>query len=107
MDEDNGLRGYPIYFKNGEKRVLINIENRVFSNLEILSVGLGGVVFADIGNIWSRDQSFNFENNNFAFGLGLRFGITRSTEAEIIRLDAAYAPDIKDWQISFGTGQFF
>jgi hypothetical protein len=107
LDEDNGLRGYPVYYRSGEKEMIINIENRVFSNVEILSIGLGGAIFADIGNIWDRDTKFSTRNVATAFGIGLRFGITRSTQAEIIRLDAAYAPKLRGWQISFGTGQFF
>ena len=107
LDEDNGLRGYPAYGYNGEDRLVINIEDRFFSDIEILSVGLGGVVFADIGNIWNRDSGFRFSDCRSSVGAGMRFGVSRSTHAEVIRFDLAYAIDIKGWQISIETGQYF
>jgi len=107
LDEDQGMRGYPAFILNGEDRLIINIENRFFSDIEILTVGIGGVAFADIGSIWSRDKKPTLEETQTALGAGLRFGISRSTQGEIIRIDCAYAPQRRDWQISVGTGQFF
>jgi outer membrane protein assembly factor BamA len=107
LDEDNGLRGFPAYGLNGEDLMVINLENRFFSDLEILSVGVGGVAFADIGSIWSRERERPLEDVKTAFGVGLRFGVSRSTQGEVVRIDFAYAPKRKAWQISFGTGQFF
>ncbi len=107
LDEDRGIRGFPAYLYGGEERLIVNIEDRLFSDIEILSVGVGAVGFVDIGNIWSRDQGFSWENTRSSIGAGLRFGVSRSTQAEIIRIDLAYAIDIKSWQISFGTGQYF
>jgi hypothetical protein len=107
LDEDHGLRGYPAYAFNGEDRLVVNIENRLFSNLEILSVGIGGVAFADIGSIWSRESDPKLNDLQTAFGAGLRFGVSRSTQGEVVRIDLAYAPNRGAWQISFGTGQYF
>ncbi|MFH1701495.1 MAG: hypothetical protein ABIE07_13025 [Candidatus Zixiibacteriota bacterium] len=107
LDEDRGLRGYPVFFLNGDSRLIANIENRIFSDLEILSVGLGGVIFADIGNIWTRETSFSFRESLLSLGCGMRFGFSRSTQAEIVRVDLAYAVERKSWQISIGTGQYF
>ncbi|MCP4567764.1 MAG: hypothetical protein GY841_09325 [FCB group bacterium] len=107
LDEDRGLRGYPLYHAGGEDRLIINIENRFFSDVEILTVGLGGVIFADIGNIWSRDSEILLRDTHSAIGIGLRLGTSRSSQAEIIRIDLAYAVSLQNWQISFGTGQFF
>lgn len=107
LDEDRGLRGYPAYEYNGEDRLVINIENRLFSDVEILTIGLGAALFADIGNIWHRDGSPSLSETKVSYGAGLRFGISRSSQAEVIRLDLAYAHQIKSWQISIGTGQYF
>jgi hypothetical protein len=107
LDEDNGLRGHPAFAYSGENRLIINLENRFFSDLEILSVGLGGVAFADIGNIWTRNRELALRDFYTSYGIGLRFGISRSTSAEIIRLDFAFAPGRNRWQVSVGTGQFF
>ncbi|MCK5126529.1 MAG: hypothetical protein KAR42_09755 [candidate division Zixibacteria bacterium] len=107
LDEDRGLRGYSAFGYGGNERVVVNIENRLFSDIELFSVGLGGVIFADIGNIWSHNKGFRFENIKPSFGAGFRFGVSRSTQAEVIRLDFAYAVENKQWQISVGTGQYF
>jgi len=107
LDEDHGLRGFPAFAFNGEERLIINIENRYFSTLEILSVGIGGVAFADIGNIWTRDAEPKMRKTRVTFGVGLRLGVSRSTQAEVVRIDVAYSPERRNWQISFGTGQFF
>ncbi len=107
LDEERGLRGYPIYFDGGEKRLLINLEHRIYTDLELLSAGIGGVLFADIGNIWTRADRFSLDDSELSLGTGLRLGITRSTQAEILRVDVAYAPSLGEWQISVGTGQIF
>ncbi len=107
LDEDHGLRGFPAFSFNGEDRLVINVENRFFSDLEVLSVGIGAVAFADIGNIWTRESEPAAENTKWSIGAGLRFGISRSSQAEVVRIDCAYAPDRKMWEISVGTGQYF
>ncbi|MEE9442902.1 MAG: hypothetical protein V3V99_09575 [candidate division Zixibacteria bacterium] len=107
LDEDRGMRGYPAFILNGDSRIVANIENRIFSDLEILSVGLGGVIFADIGNIWTRETAFSIRESKISIGCGMRFGLSRSTQAEIVRVDLAYAIERRSWQISVGTGQYF
>jgi len=107
LDEDYGVRGYPAYSFNGEDRMLLTIENRYFSGLEILTIGLGAAAFVDIGNIWARSSSPTLRDTRYSFGAGLRFGVSRSTNAEVVRFDLAYAPERGKWEISVGTGQYF
>jgi len=107
LDEDRGLRGFPAFSFNGENRLIVNFENRFFSDVEILSVGLGAVAFADIGNIWTRDEDPALENTKWSIGMGFRFGVSRSSQAEVVRVDFAYAPERNSWEISVGTGQYF
>ncbi len=107
LDEDYGVRGYPAYSFNGEDRLLLTIENRYYSGIEILTVGLGAAAFVDIGNIWARDSSPTLRDTRYSFGAGLRLGVSRSTNAEVVRFDLAYAPERGKWEISVGTGQYF
>lgn len=107
LDEDYGIRGYPVYSFNGEDRLLFTIEDRYYSDIEILTVGLGAAAFVDIGNIWARDGSPTLRETRYSFGVGLRFGVSRSTNAEVVRFDLAYAPERGKWEISIGTGQYF
>jgi len=107
LDKEHGVRGYPAFYSGGEDRIVMNVEDRIFSDIEILSVGIGGVAFADIGNIWAKNVGFDIGNTVTAFGLGLRLGTSRSTRAEVVRLDAAYSPRRGRIQFSVGTSQFF
>lgn len=107
LDEERGLRGYPLFYAGGESRLTANIEERLFSDLELLSVGIGGAVFADIGNIWSRGDPFRWAETRGAIGGGLRLGISRTTNAEVVRIDMSYALERGQWQISAGLGQYF
>jgi hypothetical protein len=106
-DEDRGLRGYPLYFAGGDSRIVVNLENRFFSDVEVLSVGIGAAVFADIGNIWAQGDPLAIRRTKASVGGGLRLGANRATNAEIIRFDLAYALSRGCWQISAGTDQYF
>lgn len=107
LDEDRGLRGYPRYFDGGASRCIINIENRLLSNLETMSVGIGGAMFADIGNIWAKGARPTWRQTLASVGGGLRLGIDRSASAEVVRVDLAYALNRGCWQVSVGTQQYF
>jgi hypothetical protein len=81
-DGQNGLRAYPNFAFEGSRRLLFNIEQRVFLGREVLQVfEPGAAVFVDNG--WL--QGYHGDA-----GGGLRFSIPRY-ESAIIRLDAAYA----------------
>ncbi|MCP4580259.1 MAG: BamA/TamA family outer membrane protein, partial [candidate division Zixibacteria bacterium] len=104
---DNGLRGYPDRYFNGTRLALVNTEYRVFSPIEILTVGLGGALFFDAGYIWDEHEKIGLSDLRSNIGLGLRFGLTKSSTARIIRLDVARALSDDNWFISFGTENLF
>ena len=47
LGEDNGLRGYPAREFSGTRRVRLNLENRIDTGLDLLSLHLGLVTFFD------------------------------------------------------------
>ncbi len=106
LGENNGLRGYPRNYSTGEKRLIVNIENRVFSGIEILSVDLIGVQFVDIGRNWAKNEDIRLKDFYWSVGIGLRFSAERISNARMMRLDLAYAGEIADWQLSFGVGHY-
>ena len=106
IGENSGLRGYPKNFESGEKVLRINYENRLFTGVNIMSVDVGAVQFLDLGQIRNRDQGFRIGNWLWSIGLGLRLGMEKISNAELMRLDIAYAPEIRNWQISMGIGQY-
>lgn len=53
---DSGLRGYPLRYQAGDRRVLLTLEQRFFSKRELFHlVHLGAAVFFDAGKAWYVD----------------------------------------------------
>jgi outer membrane protein assembly factor BamA len=104
---DNGLRGYKANRFNGENLVLLNLEDRLFSRWEILTVALGGVFFTDIGDAWRREEKLKWDDLHTDIGFGLRFGFTKACGSLVQRIDFAWALDEKSFYISFGSGMLF
>lgn len=92
---DSGLRGYPAREFTGDKRLLLNLEDRIFTPLNILTVALGGVVFFDAGAVW--DDSVDLSELNYSVGIGLRLGYTKSPNSRVGRIDLA-------WPLNRGGG---
>lgn len=109
---DTGLRGYPTRQFSGDRRLLLTLEHRFFSNVEILRlVRLGAAGFFDIGNAW-YGSSQRFSDLHPDVGIGLRFAVNRSSVATIGRLDLAYSVDAEEtdspkFQVLFGTALRF
>jgi outer membrane protein assembly factor BamA len=106
LDENNGVRGYPEYYQEGEKIFRANLENRIFSKISFMSSDLGAVQFVDIGQVRSRDEGFKLRDMLWSVGIGLRIGTEKISDAEILRVDFAYAGKIRSWQVSFALGQY-
>jgi hypothetical protein len=104
---DNGLRGYKANRFNGDNLVLLNLEDRLFSQWEILTVALGGVIFTDIGEAWKREEKLKWDDLHTDIGFGLRFGFTKACGSLVQRIDFAWALDEKSFYISFGSGMLF
>jgi outer membrane translocation and assembly module TamA len=109
---DNGLRGYPTRQFDGDHRLLLTLEHRFFSNLELARlVRIGFAGFYDVGDAW-YGNSQRWSDLHPDFGLGLRFGVVRSSVASIGRLDLAYSVDADQTnspriQLLFGTALKF
>ncbi len=87
----NGLRGHSYYEFSGTKSALANIEYRFYLPIEILTVKLGAAAFFDIGNVWRSDQHIKLGDLKSDVGVGLRFGLTRSSTSRVVNLDIARA----------------
>lgn len=109
---DNGLRGYPSRQFAGDRRLLLTLEHRFFSSVELLRlVRLGFAGFADVGNAWYGSE-VDPSDLHSDLGIGLRFGVVRSSVASIGRLDLAYSVDADQTdsprvQLLFGTSLKF
>lgn len=99
---DSGLRGYPLRYQLGDRRVLLTLEQRFFTDLELFKlVHVGGAVFFDAGQAWfvdtlsQRDSKLNQQERRILkdIGIGLRLGSSRSSRGAVLHLDIAYPLD--------------
>ncbi|MGE5616742.1 MAG: hypothetical protein ACM3X5_07480 [Bacillota bacterium] len=101
---DTGLRGYPLRYQEGERRALLSLEERAYTDwypFRLLRVG--GAVFYDVGRAWGGVNQ-NVLNPGWLsdVGVGLRFSIDRAAFANVLHVDLAFplhrTTDIKSVQ---------
>ena len=93
-DGSTGLRGYHLHAFEGDKRVIWNVEERIFSGKEILQlVSPGLAVFFDTGVVAPPGRPLRLSDLKSDVGAGLRFAISRAATNNILRIDFAYALD--------------
>ena len=89
---DNDLRGYPLRYQSGNKSVLVNIEERVYTDWYPLRlVRVGGAVFYDGGRAWGGSNP-NTANSGWLndIGFGLRLLTDRSAVGNVLHIDLAF-----------------
>jgi hypothetical protein len=91
LGADSGLRGYDNRRFDGNKRLLLNAEDRIYLAFDVarlLSIGLA--VFADAGYVWRAGRGQDLGDLVADAGVGLRFDFTRGKTGAVVRLDWAY-----------------
>lgn len=112
-DGANGLRGYRLHTFEGNKRIIWNVEHRIFSGKEILQLAsFGAAVFFDTGSAKLPGQPLKISDFKSDLGVGLRMAISRASVNSIVRVDIAYPINAdpfgrKRWLVSFSSGQAF
>ncbi|HTT04873.1 MAG TPA: hypothetical protein VMF64_06255 [Steroidobacteraceae bacterium] len=99
---DDGLRGYPLRFQNGNQSALLSVEERLYTNYFLLQlVNLGAAAFFDMGRTWGSPL---VSTPNLGLlkdaGVGLRLGNARSSFGSVIHIDAAVPLDRNGYDIS-------
>jgi len=89
---DNGLRGYPLSFQSGERRALMTVEQRVYTDwYPYRLVRVGAAVFADAGRAWNgADEQSAGQRVLTDAGVGLRFTNPRTATGTILHADVAF-----------------
>jgi len=102
---DNGLRGYPLRYQAGDKRALLTLEERLYSNVFIWNLfRVGAAAFVDVGRAWGGPH-VNAGNPGWLAdaGVGLRISSVRVSTRDVLHLDLAFpfnaTPDIKKVQV--------
>ena len=88
---NNGLRGYPSYYQAGERRALLTLEQRAYTDwypFRLLRVG--GAVFFDYGRAWGGPNQ-NLSNPGWLadVGIGLRLALDRAAFSNVLHADIA------------------
>jgi len=110
---DNGLRGYPLRYQHGTRKLLATAEERYFTDMywwRLVRVGLAG--FVDVGRAWHAEQPTQARTGWLAdAGIGLRFVNTRSAYSNVLHVDLAMplnaGADIRKWQLLVKTKSSF
>jgi hypothetical protein len=89
---DNGLRGYPLRYQDGNARALFTVEQRYFTDWYPFRLfRVGAAVFFDAGRTWGNAPlaAPNLGVLRDA-GFGLRFGNSRSGLGNVVHVDVAF-----------------
>jgi hemolysin activation/secretion protein len=89
---DNDLRGYPLRYQSGNKSVLVNLEERLYTDWNPFRlIRLGAAVFYDGGRAWGGTNP-NTANPGWLnnVGFGLRFLTDRSAVGNVLHIDVAF-----------------
>jgi len=92
---DNGLRGYPLRYQSGERRMLMTFEARAYTDWYPFRLfRVGGAVFYDTGRAW-KGEIPNTVNPGWLrdVGFGLRLLSARTSRGNVLHMDVAYALD--------------
>lgn len=110
---DNGLRGYPLRYQNGQRRALFTVEERFFTDAYIWRLfRIGGAAFIDHGRAWGGNAT-NTINPGWLSnaGLGLRIVSVRAAFSNVLHVDLAFplnaTPDIRKVQFLVRTKTSF
>jgi hypothetical protein len=92
---DNGLRGYPLRYQNGQRRALVTVEERFYTDLYVWRLfRMGGAAFFDAGRAWGGADASSVDPGWLRnVGLGLRIVSTRSAFSNVLHIDLALPLD--------------
>jgi hypothetical protein len=89
---DTGLRGFPIRYQAGESRVVLNVEQRFFTDYYPWRLfRIGWAVFADAGRVGGRDpRATEPQGALYDVGAGLRLTSPRASGRNVVHIDLAF-----------------
>ena len=112
-DAQAGLRAYHLRAFEGDTRIILNLEHRIFSGTQLFGLVSPGVaVFFDAGLVGSPTRSLRLSEAKMDAGIGLRLAMAWAPVMNVFRIDAGYAfqrdpTGHRGLLISFSTGQAF
>ena len=116
LGADTGLRGYEINTFEGDKRMVLNLEERSHFADDVLQlVSVGSAVFIDAGGATNSALGDILTTDLYGdVGFGLRFCFPRASGGGVVRVDVAFplrdGPDgskAGEPRVLFAAGQLF
>ena len=110
---DNGLRGYPLRYQAGDRRALLTVEERAYSNVYLFRLfRFGAAAFVDVGRAWGGSHAHTTDPGWLAdAGVGLRIFSVRAAFSNVLHADVAFPVgangDIKKAQFLLKTKTSF
>lgn len=91
----SGLRGYPLKLQRGDKRALMTIEQRYYTDWHLLQLAhVGAVIFMDLGRAWTPGDPYAGNLGIMKdLGFGLRLVSSRSSKDLVGHLDVSFPLD--------------
>src|SRR6185312_16040120 len=92
---DDGLRGYPLRYQNGNQLALLTVEERLYTNWYPFRLfNVGAAAFFDMGRTWGNSLVPTPQLGLLKdLGVGLRLGNARSSFGSVIHVDLAMPLD--------------
>lgn len=110
---EENLRGYPLRYQHGDRRFLLTLEKRYYSQKHWWRLfRSGAAVFLDVGRAWFPGESSGDATGVLSnVGFGLRFASSRAETRRILHVDVAFPlrrpDDVDSVQILFKGKQEF
>ncbi len=89
---DTNLRGYPLRYQTGERSVLLNIEQRFYTDFYAFRlIRFGYAFFLDAGRVTGDDPRMTPNLGTlYNLGMGLRLTSPRSSSNSVVHVDLAF-----------------
>lgn len=89
-----GVRGYDAETFPGARRIVLNLEDRIYLGWPLPDlVDLGVTLFGDVGRVWAGDVPFGVDSGwRGSVGAGLRIGFPAGSR-DVARIDLAWPVD--------------
>jgi len=103
---DNGMRGYPLRYQSGDRRAVLTLEQRGYTDLYIFQLfRIGGAIFWDTGRAWGGPIPNEARTGWLTdVGFGLRILSARTAFGNVLHADFAFPltrdPSIRSFQFS-------
>jgi len=95
---ETGARAFTNRLQVGDRRVVLSLEERFYSDIHILNLlRFGWAMFIDVGRAWEPGVDSTFEDDYLVdIGFGLRLASTKGDSGRVIHIDLAFPLTNKD-----------